>query len=288
MFKMFRLLKKSLYTLRHESFSVFAKKIKLKIVYVYKNLTFKPYEIEKSIAGGTIRLIISDLFSKHWYDRPHKFDYWPELLWIKENVLKEGDIVVDCGANIGFTGIFYAQCVGNTGQVIGFEALASNAETVRKNIKLNQVKNFEIRNEAVGSFQGIVDFTDYRNGSVGRIDGYKVITVPVVTLDDAIKNQSPTFIKIDVEGYEIEVLKGATEILKTRPKLEVEIHCAAFKNRLEDVKELLSYIPFSAYDFFIQLLPQGDIQHHIPNDKTAELIAQYNNVHLFALPKADF
>jgi hypothetical protein len=107
-------------------------------------------------------------------------------------------------------------------------------------------------------------------------------------LDDAIKNQSPTFIKIDVEGYEIEVLKGATEILKTRPKLEVEIHCAAFKNRLEDVKELLSYIPFSAYDFFIQLLPQGDIQHHIPNDKTAELIAQYNNVHLFALPKADF
>ncbi|WP_168537659.1 FkbM family methyltransferase [Anabaena sp. UHCC 0253] len=282
---MLKILQKSVDTILSESFGSFTKKFTNKIAYLYKKNTFKPYQIEKTIAGEKIQLIISDLFAKGWYDRPDHLDNWPELVWLKENSLKKGDIVVDCGANIGFTGLFFAKCVGEQGQVLGFEALPANADIARKNIDLNQVNNFEIRNQAVGSYHGTVEFNNYPNGSVGKTDGSKTINVPVVKLDEVFVGKKPTFLKIDVEGYEIEVLKGATEILKTKPKLEIEIHCSCFSDRLSSVKELLGLLPLSEYKIFLQLVSFEEILPYVLTDVTPELLAKYDNVHLFALPK---
>jgi len=291
-YEMFRLAQKSIDTICSQPFSYFMKKVKNKIAYVYEKATFKPYQIQKTIAGETIQLFISDLFAKNWYDRPEHLDHWQELVWVKENALKKGDLVVDCGANIGFTGLFFVKCVGEQGKIVGFEALPANADVARKNIQLNQVTNFEIRNQAVGSYNGIVEFIDYPNGSVGKMDGsvgkmesYKSINVPIVTLDEAFPVEKPTFLKIDVEGYEIEVLKGATEILKTRPKLAIEIHCASFSDRLSFVKELLLLLPLSEYNIFLQLAVNEEILSYGLIDVTPELIIKYDNVHLFALPK---
>jgi FkbM family methyltransferase len=285
-----RLFIKSVYTLKNESVTYFLKKVGNKLVFwltfCYERLTFKPYLITKNIGGVEIKLLIRDLFAKHWYDRPKSIDKWPELVWLKEHCLTEGDIVCDCGANIGFTGIFFAHCVGQQGKVIGFEALPANSQNAEENIKLNSITNYQIRNEAVGSYNGLVEFIDYPNGSVGRAEGMKTIVVPVVKLDDIFNTEKPTFIKIDVEGYEIEVLKGATEILKTKPKLEIEIHCASFLDRVKSVKELLELIPLTEYELFLQLTPLGEVVPHKLSDDTPKLISQYDNVHLFAIPES--
>jgi FkbM family methyltransferase len=270
---MINLIAKSFNTLRHESMGEFLKKVKNKMVYWQEKYTFRPYQITKKIGNKEIKLSIEDLFAKHWYDRPLNLDKWPELLWLEKNSLKEGDIVVDCGANIGFTGIFFAKCVGESGKVIGFEALPSNAQNAEKNIRLNKINNYELRNEAVGSHNGAVEFINYPNGAVGKINGQKTIMVPVVKLDDIFTVEKPTFLKIDVEGYEIEVLKGA-----------IEIHCATFSDRLKSVRELLELIPLDEYQVFLQLTTEGEIMPRHLSDKTPNLISQYDNVHLFAIP----
>ena len=282
---MVNLIAKSVDTLKNESMNQFLVKVKNKLAYWHELWTFRPYLITKKIGDKEIKLLIKDLFAKHWYDRPTNFDEWPELLWLQKNCLRKGDIAVDCGANIGFTGIFFAKCVGASGKVIGFEALPSNARNAEKNIQLNSITNYELRNEAVGSHNGVVEFIDYPNGSVGKMDGRKTVTVPVVKLDDIFITEKPTFLKIDVEGYEIEVLKGASEILKTKPKLEIEIHCATFSDRLKSVTELLNLVLLDDYSVFLQLTTEGEIVTHELSEDTPKLISQYDNVHLFAIPK---
>ncbi|MEA5626099.1 FkbM family methyltransferase [Nostoc sp. UHCC 0251] len=280
---MLKLFKKSIDTLRYEPISVFMKRAKNKLIYLYEKKTFQPYQIEKNVAGERISLYISDLFAKNWYDRPEYLDHWTELVWLKENALRKGDIVVDCGANIGFTGIFFAKCIGKESKVIGFEALSSNVNMAQINIDINQVNNFEIRNQAVGSHNGIVEFTDYPNGSVGKTEGLQFINVPVITLDEVFSITKPTFLKIDVEGYEVEVLKGATEILKTKPKLDIEIHCSSFSDRLSSLKELLGLLPLSEYQIFLQLITNGEIVPCALADLKPELLIKHDNFHLFAL-----
>jgi FkbM family methyltransferase len=280
-----RVTKKAIHSLQHESFSSFVERVRVKISHTYEKSNFKEYVIEKKVAGETIQLLIGNLFSKYWYDRPENSDNWTELIWVKDNALVKGDIVADCGSNIGFTGIFFAKCVGKQGRVIGFEALPSNADIARKNIQLNKASNFELRNQAVGSYAGMIEFNDQPNGSVGQIEGVRTVKTPVVTLDESFPDEKPTFIKIDVEGYEIEVLKGAAEILKTKPKLEIEIHCASFEDRLSCVKELLDLLPLSEYQIFLQLTTDREVISHVLTDNTPDLIAKYDNVHLFAICK---
>lgn len=277
-----KVIEKAIHTLQNEGIASFFNKTRRKAVHIYQEATFKPYIITKTITGETFQILISNLFAKSWYDRSHE---WPELAWVKENLLVEGDIVADCGANNGFTGLFFSKCVGSTGKVVGFEGLSTNVEVANENIRLNHIKNLEIINVAVGSHQGFTKFLDHPNGSVGEREDMKVIEVPMLSLDDFFKAEKPTFLKIDVEGHEIEVLKGAKEIIKTHPKFDIEIHCSYFENRLSFVAELLNLLPLSEYQIYLQLVVDSPIVPHILNENTPELIAKYDNVHLFIAPK---
>lgn len=283
MFRLPIILEKAMDTLKKEGISSFLYKTKRKFIYLYQHFTFRPYIITKSLAGEEIQLLISDLFAEGWYAQ---HPVWPELVWLKENLLEKGDLVADCGANNGYTGIFFSKYVGDTGKVIGFEALPANAKVALENTKLNNIKNFEVKNTAVGSHKGVIKFIVHPNGSVGEQYGMESIEVPLVTLDEVFESEKPTFLKIDVEGYEIEVLKGAQQILKTRPKLDVEIHCSSYTDtdRSSQVAQLLNLLQLSDYQAHIQLLEDGEIIPYNPIEHTPEFIAKFDNVHLFAKP----
>ncbi|MEQ8752653.1 MAG: FkbM family methyltransferase [Coleofasciculus sp. G1-WW12-02] len=282
---MINFIKKFIETYKEKGLIEAFKKAKNKLLYMYKENTFKPYIITKKFADEEFKVLISDLFAQGWYDYHTE---WPELVWLKENLLKEGDIVADCGANIGFTGLFFARCVGSTGKVIGFEALPANAKVAWQNIRLNDVTNFEVKNVAVGAQKGVTKFTNHPNGSVGERDDMEVIEVTIISLDEVFVLEKPTFLKVDVEGHEIEVLKGARQVLQTRPKLDIEIHCCYFSERLNAVKEILELLHLSDYEAYIQLEVDGDIILFDTEKHTAELISRYNNVHLFAIPNIKY
>src|ERR1051326_9035898 len=88
-------------------------------IWRYRRAVFRPYEIRRTIAGETIPFLIGDLFGEGWYGPHH--DPWPELEWIKMHGIRDGDVVVDCGANHGLTTILFKRWCGETGRVHAFE-----------------------------------------------------------------------------------------------------------------------------------------------------------------------
>ena len=126
--------------------------------------------------------------------------------------LRPGDLFVDIGANIGS----YTILASATGaRVISFEPVPASFEALLDNIHLNRLESqVDARNQAVGRNTGKLEMIidqDTTNQALRNGDRYsgKTLRVPVVTLDEALLGKTPKLIKIDVEGFETEVLAGA-------------------------------------------------------------------------------
>jgi FkbM family methyltransferase len=143
------------------------------------------------------------------------------------SLVKPADTVVDVGANIGYYALLFAKSIGKNGRIIAFEPEPDNLVELRLNVDRNGLRNTEIHPFAVGARAGTVAFARGINGGVRASDGPETdaaIQVPMVALDDVLAGPV-NVIKIDVEGYEGEVLRGARKAIERwRPNLFVEIH----------------------------------------------------------------
>jgi FkbM family methyltransferase len=152
---------------------------------------------------------------------------------IVSRLAEVGNVVVDVGANIGYYALLFEKRIGPGGRIIAFEPEPDNLVELRVNVERNGLRNVDIRPCAVGASAGVVNFTRGINGGV--LDGSAGATgcevqVPMTRLDDALSG-TVDLIKIDVEGYEEEVLRGALETIKQgRPRLFVEIHPTLMRN----------------------------------------------------------
>ena len=156
--------------------------------------------------------------------------YEKGILSFLQDHLKKGDCFIDVGANIGLMSIFASNCVGNEGQVLAYEAHPKTAELLKENIGLNQLLNIQVCQYALGSEEGqtkIYDNWQINRGGASLIvktDDSVAFDIEIDQLDNKIpSNLIPKVIKIDVEGFELEVLKGASETIKKfQPILIVE------------------------------------------------------------------
>ena len=145
---------------------------------------------------------------------------------------KQGDIVVDIGAAFGFYTIISSKRVGTNGKVLAIEAHPSNFEMLNRNIKLNQLTNVIPLNYAVYSKETKLKL--YNNYSImhERIGERttKFVEANANTLDYILQQQQQVihvnWIKIDVEGAELEVLKGAQNVLSKSKDIAllIEVH----------------------------------------------------------------
>ena len=146
------------------------------------------------------------------YTGLHEFQEMGFLL----HVLREEDLFVDVGANVGSYTILACAAVGARG--IAFEPVPETYKRLCYNIRLNHLEQqVNCVNMGVGSEQGVIMFSSNADTTNHALKASEqcdsAINVDSTTLDIALKNQSPAIIKIDVEGYETPVLKGAEEIL---------------------------------------------------------------------------
>ena len=137
------------------------------------------------------------------------------------HLLRKGDLFVDIGANIGSYTIL--ACASGA-RCISFEP-GPAADSLAANVRFNNLSSrVELRRSAVGSAIGEVRFTpdeDTLNHVATSADSSKAIVVPLTTLDAALDGRIPTVIKIDVEGFEKEVLDGAQRTLNDTSLLAV-------------------------------------------------------------------
>jgi len=130
---------------------------------------------------------------------------------------KLGDIVFDIGAYIGDTALWFSKAVGPQGKVYAFEPEPGNFERLKANLERNNVTNVNPLQLALSENEGEMRVSSGAGSSVITQAGTGK-SVKVTTIDNFVEaNKLPRvdFIKMDVEGYESKVLKGAQETIKT-------------------------------------------------------------------------
>jgi FkbM family methyltransferase len=157
--------------------------------------------------------------------------------------LRQGEVFYDVGAHIGFVTLVGARLVGLEGKVFAFEADPENSSRVLDHARMNSLPQIEVVRSAVWSecktlsFERASDASSRNTGAVVQpaenSNAAEVISIQAVTLDRfAEEHRAPNVIKIDVEGAESEVLKGAEAVFReAKPMLICEVHhaeaCAA-------------------------------------------------------------
>jgi len=239
---------------------------------------FRPYSQTMTIDGLSFEFFIGDVIGRRWYGGPATRGLGPEMQFVKDRMVQPGDIALDCGAHHGMNTILLANWVGEAGKVIAFEASPHNAAILRKNIELNHLSQVVCENKAIAAQPGVVHITEESNTRVTSREGLgeSIEAVPI----DQYADDKPTFVKIDIEGFEVEALKGAQRVLASRPKFVIEVHTRTLANFDTNVEELLSLIDLDAYDIWIQWKENDS---PVPYRKTDRI---NDRVHLFGLPKA--
>jgi FkbM family methyltransferase len=153
-------------------------------------------------------------------------------LELLELLLQPGMTVVDVGANVGIHTSIAARSVAPQGTVYGFEPVPENYEILVRNLARNQLTNVVLEQLAIGNEVGrsTIYLEDRSIGThsllrSGTSNPAQSLSVPVTTLDNYFANEMPdvvNLLKIDVEGYEPNVLMGAVSLLGRTDQLLIE------------------------------------------------------------------
>jgi FkbM family methyltransferase len=149
-----------------------------------------------------------------WLEREEEDD-----LAITRKLLKPGDIFVDCGANIGLWSLVAASVVGTTGKVFAFEPNPLTFRKLVNNLQCNHNAVISAYNMALGNKEGVVNFLCYEEHNISRFAKQEELAnsteVEIGSLDQRLLGQAIDGMKIDVEGLELDVLRGAERLLKS-------------------------------------------------------------------------
>jgi len=140
-----------------------------------------------------------------------------------------GMTVYDLGANAGFYTLMFSRLLGPQGQVFAFEPGALPLPHLLRHLAVNRVTNVRVIQAAVSDRAGLRGFTIDLGTCMNQLEaaGTANLIVPVLSLDEA-ELPPPDLIKIDVEGAESAVLRGATGILREHaPTLFIALHSDA-------------------------------------------------------------
>ncbi len=202
--------------------------------------------------NGTDRILLQPKFRS-------LTEVWePETWALIRSEVRPGDSVADIGCYIGMYAIALARYVGRSGRVYAFEPNVTNCDETRRHLKLNHVEErVELVPAALGDRDSKVPF----NSSAG-IQGHITLTpddesslVPCMRLDTFLAGRSLDVLKIDVEGYEEFVLRGAAALLGSRERkpraIFIEVHPYAWPDlgcTSDSLKALLAQHGYRALD----------------------------------------
>lgn len=153
-------------------------------------------------------------------------DVWARVM----SAVTPGSVMVDVGAYVGLYTVALAQRTGPTGQVYSFEPDPQNCAVLRKHVELNNLsERVEVHQLAVGDEDSFVPFTAGRDSQsfVGASSSVPE-TVRMTRLDTILPRDGIDVLKVDVEGFEENVLKGAEVLLsdnERKPRMIfIEVH----------------------------------------------------------------
>lgn len=175
----------------------------------------------------------NDIFIKRIYERFYH--------------IKKGDVVVDAGANVGMFTVKAAESVGENGKVVAVEPVEENFRLLEKNVAYRNFDNVTLVKKALGAYKGKAKFIVSKLSGTHQVKDVikepelpkNEVEIEMTTLGDICKELNLhriDFLKLDIEGAELEALKGAEESLKITRNIAMELH---YDGEDEEVKRFL-------------------------------------------------
>ncbi|MGB3507840.1 MAG: class I SAM-dependent methyltransferase [Microcoleaceae cyanobacterium] len=221
--------------------------------------------------------------------------YESEIFQLIPSLLQKGDCFIDIGAHIGYYSVFVAKIVGSAGKVFAFEPELLNYQTILENISLNNLNNIKSFNLAVGSEtkQIQIFFNQDNDGghalwNVGKhpfnqksLQNQTMQNTQLSTLDDILGQEENIanlkMIKIDTEGAELDVIKGAVNTISKYdvPYIICEINRFGLQQMGTNETELREFMNSLKYETYL-----------ITSDKSKQLVKlppgkYYQTSHVF-------
>lgn len=167
--------------------------------------------------------------------------------------VKEGEIILDIGANIGYYSLLASKRIGSEGNIYAFEAAPETFRKLSDNIQRNGIENILAYNLAITNSRGTIDLhiADIRNTGMSSIAAFadesgETVTVPSDTIDNFASDHSLNRvdrIKIDVEGAEMMVLRGMEQTLrKCMPVIHIELIDSRLRDAGSSLDELWNFL----------------------------------------------
>jgi FkbM family methyltransferase len=209
------------------------------------------------VKGGEVLAGLNDLVGRTAF---YTGDLDRKISWVCARIARPGDTVLDIGANIGIVTLWLSKLVGRTGRVYAFEPNPELYEVLEQTIQRNQALNIRAYPIALGAKTEQMKLR-IRGGNTGSgslvmnndLAGCKVFSVPVRTLDAVVAEErieAIRLIKIDVEGFEAEVFRGALQVLRRiRPQAVLFEFINKGRGRLSD-QAVFQRLQESGYGFF--------------------------------------
>jgi len=210
----------------------------------------------RRIGGSFLGFFCSSIFSlpfplkgklimQYWTDHgPYEEIYIKDIY--SQKILKGGMNVIDAGANVGVYTVLAAEKVGENGKVIAIEPEIENYKRLIENIQLNNFRNVIPQNIALTDHEGFeklyLDSSPESHSLISKENKISSIEVPVKTLDNLLEKlnlKKVDIIKIDAEGAEAPILKGAEKTLKINPNLKIIVASYHYPSEIKEVQNFL-------------------------------------------------
>jgi FkbM family methyltransferase len=154
--------------------------------------------------------------------------YEPEESKLMKQNLRPGSVFFDIGAQAGYHTMYASSLVGPSGRVFAFEPAPVNLANLKEHLLMNRLTNAFVIEAAVSDANGASHFDCADSSVAGHLSDAGALTVRTISLDqeiDAGALPEPDYIKIDAEGAELKILKGARKLLRRKhPIISLETH----------------------------------------------------------------
>lgn len=194
----------------------------------------------------------ADLDMAHWCRQAGTCE--AEMVSLMQRVVRPGDLVVDCGANIGFFTVIMSGMVGAEGKVLAFEPDEYNAQKIAVNLNLNMCFNVEVVKQPLWDSEGKKTlYTAHHRGhnSLGLTEeATGAVELQTTTLAAHVK-RVPRLIKIDIEGAEEHALRGGDARMWSCPFITAELNEPCLQRLGSSQDSLRSLMYEHGYNTFI-------------------------------------
>lgn len=257
----------------------------------------KPFKYHVNTQGLSFDIMLDPVHNGCLDEAIEEFGFWEkELGSILKKYLRKGSVFLDIGGNIGYHTLFAAACLEGSGKVYSFEPIPRLARQLKESVDINGFSNVEVCNFGLAEHDenniaiylrdeniGGSSLFRYQDIELVKVRGTEKINVK--KLDSFLpETVDVNLIKIDVEGYEYEVLKGAAKLLERKHPVIIMEFSPIFYTQESQQKsyEIISFLEKLGYSFYLLTEEPFDILTWLGEgnnkDSQIDILCKYGNI----------